>query len=218
MIRSTLSILLLLALSSSLAWSGEDEKRALILYLTGDSSNRKSLLAPDFQYLYIGDKKVTFSRDHDLKAMDRLAEDTVDHSYVAKIDQIIEYSHHPDQFRVIFDIPFHDSPKIWPGSFFRGADLEVDQLFIVKLEQGKIVRIEEKREKKNNKLLLGKLKTIYLKNQMTEAGEDDVFKLFDSDNHELLFWKKLRRGTATDYFYFWPNNHLIKNFFYPPVE
>jgi len=207
-------VLLIFMCQPFIVLAGQDEKKALMEYLVGDRSRLESLLAPDFQYhFFINNTEKVLSRDQDMEAMSRLATDTVDHDYVAEIDRIYEYKSHAGQFRVKFYIPFHDSPKIWPGSFFRGADLEIDQIFIVKLEQAKIVRIEEIREKKNNKLLFGKLKTIYLKNLTTEASEDDVFKLFDSDSHELLFWKKLRHGESTSYFYYWPNNHLIENFY-----
>jgi hypothetical protein len=195
--------------------AGQDEKKALMEYLVGDRSHLESLLAPDFQYhFFINNTENILSRDQDMEAMSRLATDTVDHDYVAKIDRIYEYKSHAGQFRVKFDIPFHDSPKIWPGSFFRGADLEIDQIFIVKLEKSKIVRIEEIREKKTSKLLFGNLKTIYLKNLTTEDYDDkSLLKLFDRDSHTLLVWKKLRLGTATDYLYYWPNNHLIENLY-----
>jgi len=192
--------------------AGQDEKKALMEYLGGDSSRLKYLLAPDFQYFYfIGDTKMVLSRDQDIEAMERIAPDTVDHKYLAKIDRIHEYKSHSGQFRVEFGISFHDSPKIWPGSFFRGVDLDIDQTFIVKLEQGKIVQIEEKKGKKSNELLLGRLKSIYLRKlEIDGDSEGNVLRLIDSDSHEILVWKKYKRD---DYYFYWPNNQLIENFY-----
>lgn len=210
-------MLLVFWLAPLSASAGEDAKQALAGYLNGGLPQLESLLTPDFHYQYFEKNKLkTLTRDDDFKSVARLFNDVRGNS-VDSIHLIARDDKNRRKFHVKLSIAFEDSPKVYTDSFFRGDVLEIDEILIVTFEKNKISRIVEEGEKRNsNELSLGKLKSIYSKNVAIEVKENGrIFRLIDVGNNKLLIWKKLRKGEATEYFYYWPDSKRIENFFYP---
>ncbi len=201
---------------------GWQEKGALWTYFDAlsksDTKQIDKLLSPGFEYHYYKNNKlVKLDRDSELKSLMQLFKDLSTGSF--ELPALFAQDENDDnKFYIKLPVFFNDSPKVYTDSPFRGAFLIIDETLIIKVENEKIVRIVETKDKKRkNKLTFGFLKTLHLGNTDGANREEKnvlFYEMRDVKTRELLLIKKITdvRHKYIVETYHWPNGQKIENF------